>query len=126
MYECKKIDRKKRREEHTLPSNTPIPQYPNPFPYLIVHTLKIPAIAIAPFMLLLPFVHVCILACVNEPVHDRPLGDRGRMNPRAACQRDSSFLEDGVLDSMVQAGGEEVDEFNTVELLISSDRLPHN
>ena len=37
------------------------------------------------------------------------------MHPRAACQGDDSFLEDGVLDSMIQTGGEEVNEFDTIE-----------
>lgn len=55
----------------------------------------------------------------NEGGHDDPFRDRRPMDARRRRDGDVAVFDDRVVDPAVDAGGEEVNEFETVVLIYS-------
>lgn len=94
----------------TLPSNTPIAGNSHSFTNPVGRTGQGIPIG-TPTTLFLPLVQGRLVAARDQRVQDDPFGDRGPVDAGRRGDGDVAVGHDRVIDVVVHAGGEEVDEF---------------
>ena len=83
------------------------------FADLVVHAVHVGGDA-APVVLLLVLVGGDEFAGGDEPVHEGPFGDWGAVDAGAGGGAVAGVLKGGVVDEVVDAGGEEVEQFDAL------------
>lgn len=94
----------------TLPSNTSIASNADPLAHPIGNTTQLTPIR-APAVLLLPLVLEVIVLTGDERGQDDPFRDGRPMNTRRGRYCDVAVSDNWMVDPVVYAGGEEVNEF---------------
>lgn len=96
-----------------MPANTAIASNTDPLTHPIRKTAQLTTIR-APNVVELPLVLEMVAFAGDERGHDDPFRDRGPMDARRRRDGDVAVFDDRVVDPAVDAGGEEVDEFEAV------------
>lgn len=109
------IDIRIRQVQHTLASNTSISQDPNLPSCLIMEFMHVLCNG-SPAVLFLRFMRSDVVPRSNEPVHRAPFRDWWAVDPGTGCEGDIGVLDTRVMDEMVKASGDSMDEFYTAQV----------
>lgn len=102
---------KRKVKSHTLASDTSIPGYAHRLALPIRRAIEGGAVVAGPIAAFLSLIQVQVPFGRDQRGHDNPFGDGWPVDAAAGRDGDVGVGEDRVVDVVVDARGEEVDEF---------------